>query len=637
MNGTENENQKKQILKTYFGYDTFRPGQEEIIDQILSGRDVLAVMPTGAGKSLCYQIPALLMPGITVVVSPLISLMMDQVKALNEAGVHAAYINSSLTETQIGKALELAKSGQYKIIYVAPERLETPRFLDFACHTELSMITVDEAHCISQWGQDFRPSYVRILSFVRQLPVRPVISAFTATATERVRKDILDSLELEHPYDAVTGFDRENLYFEVRNVKDKDKPARISEYLEKHREDSGIIYCATRKAVDELYLYLDNAGFSAGRYHAGMEAEARKRSQEDFIYDRVKVMIATNAFGMGIDKSNVRYVLHYNMPQSMENYYQEAGRAGRDGEPAECILYYSPHDTVINRILLDSRETGGEYTEEELRMIRSQDMERLRRMETYCTTTKCLRNYILSYFGESFPEHCGNCSNCLEEFEKLDAAEAAGDVIRCVSTSGQRYGAAMIAATLLGANTAKIRNARMDLNPTYGKQRTLGQNLIREVIRALLERGYLRQTDDKYMVLKLTQQSGQLTEAGEPFWIEYKKETVKPAAASGKKSSRKAAQTQNLSEKGQELFEELRKLRYELSQKRGIPPYMVASDKTLRDMCIRLPLTEAEMLDVNGMGEKKLEQYGRTFLEKIKNVTGGDRTAWVTDEDEYVK
>lgn len=631
----ETENQKKQTLKTYFGYDAFRPGQEEIIDQILSGKDVLAVMPTGAGKSLCYQIPALLMPGITVVVSPLISLMMDQVKALNEAGIHAAYINSSLTEGQIGKALELAKSGQYKIIYVAPERLETPRFLDFACHTELSMITVDEAHCISQWGQDFRPSYVRILSFVRQLPMRPVISAFTATATERVRKDILDSLKLEDPYEAVTGFDRENLYFEVQNVKDKDKPARILEYLEKHREDSGIIYCATRKAVDELYLYLDNAGFSAGRYHAGMEAEGRKRSQEDFIYDRVKVMIATNAFGMGIDKSNVRYVLHYNMPQSMENYYQEAGRAGRDGEPAECILYYSPHDTVINRILLESKETAGEYTEEELRIIRMQDMERLRRMELYCTTTKCLRNCILSYFGEDSRDPCGNCSNCLGEFEKLDVSEAAEDVVLCVSASGQRYGAAMIAATLLGANTAKIRSARMDQNPAYGKQRALGQKLIREVIRAMVERGYLRQTDDKYTVLKLTPQSGQLSDAEEPFWIEYKKETFKQTATVGKKSSRKPAQEQNLSERGQKLFEELRKLRYELARKRGIPPYMVFSDKTLRDMCIRLPLTEEELLDVNGMGEKKLEQYGGSFLEKIKAVTGGDRDIWRTAEDEY--
>ena len=341
---------KIQTLKTYFGYDTFRLGQEEIIDQILSGRDVLAVMPTGAGKSLCYQLPALLMPGITVVVSPLISLMMDQVKALNEAGVHAAYINSSLTETQITKALELAASGRYKIIYVAPERLETPRFLDFACHTEISMVTVDEAHCISQWGQDFRPSYVRILSFIRQLPVRPVISAFTATATERVREDILASLELVHPFETVTGFDRPNLYFEVQKARDKKE--RIHNYVEKHREESGIIYCATRKGVDELYLCLENAGFQAGRYHAGMSADARKKSQEDFIYDRIKVMIATNAFGMGIDKSNVRYVLHYNMPQSMENYYQEAGRAGRDGEPAECILYYSAQDTVINRMLL---------------------------------------------------------------------------------------------------------------------------------------------------------------------------------------------------------------------------------------------------------------------------------------------
>ena len=498
---------KKQTLKTYFGYDTFRPGQEEIIDHILKGEDVLAVMPTGAGKSLCYQLPALLLPGITVVVSPLISLMMDQVKALNEAGIHAAYINSSLTENQIGKALELAKSGQYKIIYVAPERLETSRFLDFACHTELSMITVDEAHCISQWGQDFRPSYVRILSFIRQLPLRPVVSAFTATATERVREDILGSLELEHPYETVTGFDRENLYFEVQ--RGKDKKERIRAYLEDHREESGIIYCATRKGVDELYLYLENAGFAVGRYHAGMGAEARRISQEDFIYDRIKVMIATNAFGMGIDKSNVRYVLHYNMPQSMENYYQEAGRAGRDGEPAECILYYSPQDTVINRMLLESKEDYRDYTPEELRMIQAQDMERLRKMESYCTTTKCLRGCILSYFGEEAGETCGNCSNCLEEFEEMDVTEAAADVIRCVRASGQRFGLNVIAGTLLGENTAKIRNYRMDQNPVYGRQSGMGQQRIKDVIRAMLERGYLKQTQDKYSLLKLTEKSGQ--------------------------------------------------------------------------------------------------------------------------------
>lgn len=304
--------QKRKTLKTYFGYDTFRSGQEEIIDQLLAGRDVLAVMPTGAGKSLCYQLPALLMPGTTIVVSPLISLMMDQVKALNEAGVHAAYINSSLSEGQTARALELARAGRYKLIYVAPERLETPRFLDFACHAQISMITVDEAHCISQWGQDFRPSYVRILSFIRQLPLRPVVSAFTATATEKVRQDILASLELEQPYETVAGFDRPNLYFEVQRARDKKE--RVRRYLTDHSQDSGIVYCATRKAVDELYLYLENAGFSVGRYHAGMSADARKMSQEDFIYDRIRVIIATNAFGMGIDKSNVRFVLHYHMP-----------------------------------------------------------------------------------------------------------------------------------------------------------------------------------------------------------------------------------------------------------------------------------------------------------------------------------
>lgn len=636
----QNEKGKKQILKTYFGYDTFRPGQEEVIDQILAGRDILAVMPTGAGKSLCYQIPALLMPGITVVVSPLISLMMDQVKALNEAGVHAAYINSSLTEAQTAKALELAKTGRYKIIYVAPERLETPRFLDFACHAELSMLTVDEAHCISQWGQDFRPSYVRILSFLCQLPVRPVVSAFTATATERVREDILDSLQLIQPYETVTGFDRENLYFEVR--RGKDKKEQISAYLNDHREESGIIYCATRKGVDELYLYLENAGFSVGRYHAGMSAEARKLSQEDFIYDRMKVIIATNAFGMGIDKSNVRYVLHYNMPQSMENYYQEAGRAGRDGEPAECILYYSPQDTMINRMLLESRENYREYTGEELRLIQSQDTERLRKMEAYCTTTKCLRGCILSYFGERAGDTCGNCSNCLEEFEEMDASEAAADVVRCIRTSGQRFGINVIAGTLLGENTAKIRNYGMDQNPAYGSQRSYGQTRIKEVIRTMLEQGYLRQTEDKYALLKLTRKSEELLDLegrladvpnhASPFLIRLRKEDTEHFADSvstkRKGGTANVFQTEELTEKGRKLFEELRSLRTLLARERSVPPYVVASDKTLRDMCVKIPLTEEEMLNVNGMGAKKVEQYGGRFLNQIQAVTGGDREAW---------
>ena len=609
--------QKRNALKTYFGYDTFRPGQEEIIDQILSGRDVLAVMPTGAGKSICYQLPALLLPGTAIVVSPLISLMMDQVKALNEAGVHAAYINSSLSERQTARALELAKEGRYKLIYVAPERLETPRFLDFACHAQISMITVDEAHCISQWGQDFRPSYVRILSFIRQLPLRPVVSAFTATATEKVRQDILASLELERPYETVAGFDRPNLYFEVQRARDKKE--RVRRYLTDHSQDSGIVYCATRKAVDELYLYLENAGFSVGRYHAGMSADARKMSQEDFIYDRIRVIIATNAFGMGIDKSNVRFVLHYNMPQSMENYYQEAGRAGRDGEPAECILYYSPQDTMIGRLLLESKEMDETYTEEERRTIREQDAERLRKMEGYCTTTGCLRSYILRYFGEKAEDSCGNCGNCLTEFEQMDAAEAAADVIRCVRECGQRYGQSMIAGTLLGENTARIRDRGMDKSSVYGKQSKLGKARMQEVIRTMVERGYLCQTKDKYTLLKLTESSESLLEETQPFYISYRKEEEKAGKklkASGA-SGRRPAQTADLTEGQQVLFEELRKLRMRLAGKRKIPPYMVASDKTLRDMCVRLPRTREELLDVNGMGEKKVKQYGEAFLEVL--------------------
>ena len=600
---------KQQTLKTYFGFESFRPGQEPIVDRILAGRDVLAVMPTGAGKSLCYQLPALLLPGITLVVSPLIALMIDQVKALNEAGVHAAYINSSLTEGQIGRALELARAGRYKIVYVAPERLETPRFLDFACHAAISMVTVDEAHCISQWGQDFRPSYLRIRDFLRRLPERPVVSAFTATATSRVREDIRASLELENPLETVTGFDRPNLYWEVR--RGSKKKEQIRDYLAARREDSGIIYCATRKNVDELYLYLDSAGFSVGRYHAGMESPARKESQEDFIYDRKRVMIATNAFGMGIDKSNVRFVLHFNMPQSLENYYQEAGRAGRDGEPASCILFYSPQDVVIDRILLDSKVNEGEYTEEEWRVIREQDTARLRRMEGYCTTTGCLRGYILRYFGEEAPERCENCGNCREEWETLDARDAAAEVIRCVDTSGQRFGRNRIIGILMGENTEAVRQYHLEENLSYGTQKQLGRERLGDVIRALLEQGYLRQTEDRYALLRLTGRSGELLESEEPFRISFRKEE-KPAAA------RKKGSAAALSAEGQGLFEKLRKVRMELARKRGIPPYMVASDKTLRDMCLRRPKSEAELLAVNGMGETKVARYGKAFLEAIR-------------------
>ena len=485
---------KTQILKEIFGYDSFRKGQEEIVDQILNGRDVLAIMPTGAGKSLCYQVPALLMSGITIVVSPLISLMIDQVKALNEVGVHAAYINSALTERQITKALELAAAGRYKMIYVAPERLLTPRFLDFACHTELSMVTIDEAHCISQWGQDFRPSYVKITEFIRQLPRRPVVSAFTATATQKVREDILEVLDLESPYINVSGFDRENLYFEVRPA--RGKKDAIKEYLTQHREDSGIIYCATRKNVDELYLELQNAGFSVGRYHAGMGTEARNESQEDFIYDRIEIMIATNAFGMGIDKSNVRFVLHYNMPQSMENYYQEAGRAGRDGERAECILLYSPQDVRINQFLLEEKDLREDMDREEAEAVRERDAQRLRMMTFYSTTKDCLRGFILKYFGEKGPRRCENCSNCLHEYVEEDVTEICRDIMECITELPRNYGAGTIAAVLRGSQNAKVKSYGLEAVESYGKQKQTTEPRLKEIIGELLAQGYQWATPD---------------------------------------------------------------------------------------------------------------------------------------------
>lgn len=409
---------KYEVLKKYFGYDSFRQGQEGLIDAILEGRDVLGIMPTGAGKSICYQIPALLLPGITLVISPLISLMKDQVQALNQAGVHAAYINSSLTERQIARAMELAGQGQYKIIYVAPERLETEAFIHFAKKVDISMLTVDEAHCISQWGQDFRPSYLNILTFTEHLKNRPVISAFTATATKEVKEDILHILNLSAPEILVTGFDRKNLYFEVQQIRKKE--AFILNYLNCHMGESGIIYCATRKNVEKVYEILNAGGYPATRYHAGLSAEERKANQDAFIYDLKPVIVATNAFGMGIDKSNVRFVIHYNMPQSLENYYQEAGRAGRDGEEAECILLYSPQDVVINRFLIESKEVNQGMSYAQMDELKNRDEERLKKMTFYSKSRRCLRNFILQYFGDESDEayhNCGNCSVCLEGFK----------------------------------------------------------------------------------------------------------------------------------------------------------------------------------------------------------------------------
>lgn len=500
-----------QTLKQYFGYDSLRTGQEELINGILSGHDVLGIMPTGAGKSLCYQLPALMLKGITLVISPLISLMSDQVKALNQAGVHAAYINSSLTENQIRMALSYASQGRYKIIYVAPERLNTPRFLDFACNADISMLTVDEAHCISQWGQDFRPSYLEIAGFLTRLPRRPIVSAFTATATERVKNDIVASLGLNNPVTMVTGFDRHNLFFRVVTRKGgSQKDNSIINYVKKHEDESGIIYCATKKNVDKLYTLLNEQGISAGRYHAGLSNDERKQNQEDFTYDRIRVMVATNAFGMGIDKSNVRYVLHYNMPQSLEYYYQEAGRAGRDGEEAECVLFFSKQDIMINKFLLQNKASAGDVASDIQKT--ANDQRKLQQMINYCETDKCLREFILSYFGDTTPCICNKCSNCVvvEDEEEETYVET-------------------------------------------GKKR------------------------------------------------------------------KKAAQLAGLNELGVALFEKLRSVRTELAAEKSVPPYIICSDKTLKDMCAKLPRDKEQLADVYGMGEQKIQNYGEAFVTAVNS------------------
>jgi len=525
-----------QTLKQYFGYDSLRTGQEELINGILAGHDVLGIMPTGAGKSLCYQLPALMLKGITLVISPLISLMSDQVKALNQAGVHAAYINSSLTENQVRMALSYASQGRYKIIYVAPERLNTPRFLDFACNADISMLTVDEAHCISQWGQDFRPSYLEIAGFLTRLPRRPIVSAFTATATERVKNDIVASLGLNNPVTMVTGFDRPNLFFRVvtrRGGSQKDNS--IINYVKKHEDESGIIYCATKKNVDKLYTLLNEQGISAGRYHAGLSNDERKQNQEDFTYDRIRVMVATNAFGMGIDKSNVRYVLHYNMPQSLEYYYQEAGRAGRDGEEAECVLFFSKQDIMINKFLLQNKASAGDVASDMQKT--ANDQRKLQQMINYCETDKCLREFILSYFGDTTPCICNKCSNCVvvEDEEEETYVET-------------------------------------------GKKR------------------------------------------------------------------KKAAQLAGLNELGAALFEKLRSVRTELAAEKSVPPYIICSDKTLKDMCAKLPRDKEQLADVYGMGEQKIQNYGEAFVTAVNSFvadnpnssgsTTGERPQTVLSDEE---
>lgn len=602
-----------ETLKTYFGYDTFREGQEKIVEAILANRDVLAIMPTGAGKSICYQIPALMLPGITLVISPLISLMQDQVKALNDAGIHAAFINSSLTENQISKALYLAASGRYKIIYVAPERLENYEFLEFARNVEISMVTVDESHCISQWGQDFRPSYLKIVEFIKNLPKRPIVSAFTATATEEVKNDILCTLSLADPEVVITGFDRKNLYYSVENIRRKDE--FIMEYIEKHPTESGIIYCATRKNVDNLFELLFKRGVSVTRYHAGLTNETRKKNQDDFIYDRTPVIIATNAFGMGIDKSNVRYVIHYNMPQSMENYYQEAGRAGRDGENSQCILLFSLQDVMIDRMLLDNKDFS-DVDEEDEYLIRQRDIRRLQTMEGYCKTTGCLRNYILEYFGEKTSGPCDNCGNCHREYHEVDMTAEAKWVVNCVAETRGRYGLTIVLGTLMGAKRARLRELRTDQYKSYGALSGHSEAELRTLISQMTEMGYLYQTQEKYSVLKL----GNITPLKDEN-IRVIMRTYEEKEPDKKKKIQKTVRkrsTDALTSAGYDLFEILRKLRLEIAKEESMPPYIIFSDKTLIDMCVKKPSDEEEMLNVSGVGANKLKKYGQRFLEEIQ-------------------
>ncbi len=611
---------KYTILKNTFGYDAFREGQEILVDSTLSGRDVLGIMPTGAGKSICFQVPALLFPGITLVVSPLISLMKDQVAALNQLGVHAAYINSSLTEGQYRKAMEFARRGQYKIIYVAPERLMTEAFQLLVQDVEVSMVAVDEAHCISQWGQDFRPSYLKIVEFIEMLPKRPVIAAYTATATKQVKEDIVCILGLCQPTLVVTGYDRKNLYFAVKKA--KDKKGMLLGYLKKNGDKSGIIYCNTRKTVEEVWQCLIEEGYPAARYHAGLSDLERKQSQDDFIYDVRPVMVATNAFGMGIDKSNVRYVIHYNMPKDIESYYQEAGRAGRDGEPAECLLYYAGQDVKVNEFLIGIQSENSELDGEELELIKERDLGRLRKMAFYCFTNECLRDYILRYFGEYGSNYCGNCENCLTEFEDIDVTEEAFHILRLVQACHERYGINAVLDAVHGSDTAKVRQFGLKQNPEYGSLKGWALARLRQVLNDLLVKGYLLLTNGDYPILKLTRLGRELISygiggsppygagRGEVHKIILKLPKEREEAQSPKEEKKKKAQAEI---RYPDLFELLRKCRYELAQKDHVPPYIIFSDKTLREMGASLPVTEGEMLAVNGVGKVKYEKYGRDF------------------------
>lgn len=594
---------KLSVLKDYFGHDSFRDEQEQIVDALLDGRDTLCIMPTGAGKSMCYQIPALLFDGVTIVVSPLISLMKDQVGSLVQSGVPAAYINSSLSYPQFLRVLSNVEHGKYKIIYVAPERLLTDGFLDTCKKIKISMVAVDEAHCVSQWGQDFRPSYLKIISFVESLANRPIVGAFTATATNDVKEDIKKILRLENPFEITTGFDRPNLFFGV--IKSSSKDEKLIDLIRERGDRSGIVYCATRKNVESVCELLCDNGFSAARYHAGLDEYERRKNQEDFVFDRKNIMVATNAFGMGIDKSNVTYVIHYNMPKNIESYYQEAGRAGRDGGEADCILLYSPKDVRLNRFMIENSEGNDELTIEENEQIRERDFERLKYMTFYSTTNDCLRGFILRYFGGEKKAYCGKCSNCLSVHKLVDVTIDAQKIMSCIARTGQRYGKTVICDVLKGSKSEKILKAELNNQSTYGIMKEVTARHIFGTIDFLAEKEYIS-SDNETEVLKLLPKSRDVLFGRERLVMKKVENSEKVV-----KTHRPEVPVNS------DLLDALKALRKGIASKKSVPAYVIFTDATLIDMCKKCPETPDEMLEVSGVGRTKLDKFGKQFLEEI--------------------